>query len=376
MFKKLTIMTTALVILMAAGVLQAQPRTSRGKRKDQQVERKRPQEIKKKADWPGDWQPAVQRETVPGLVPLCDMEADDKYKGQDGGLYGKGKNTPPTEHRVAALKELAKIQPIDAQGRPDPNGKIGLIVVGVSNTSVEFTTFKRIADEDPEKSTSVVIVNTAQAWCDVSVWADANGINPSPERLRVFKDVFGKPVWENADGRIKDAGLTPQQVQVVWIKQAVVGPGGGFPAHAEKFKESLGKVLRIAKKRYPNLRIAYLSSRIYAGNARGPLSPEPYAYEYAYSVRWLIQDQIKGGPNLNYDPARGKVKTPLLLWGPYLWANGTSRRKTDGFVWKAEDFRNDGVHPSRSGCRKVAGLLLDFFKKDPLAKSWFLKNSN
>jgi len=49
MFKKLTIITTASLILLAAGVLQAEPRTSKGKQKDQQVEQKRPQEIKKKA---------------------------------------------------------------------------------------------------------------------------------------------------------------------------------------------------------------------------------------------------------------------------------------------------------------------------------------
>src|SRR4051794_13330720 len=30
-----------------------------------------------------------------GLQPLCDMTAGDRYKGEDGGLYGAGKNEPP-----------------------------------------------------------------------------------------------------------------------------------------------------------------------------------------------------------------------------------------------------------------------------------------
>jgi hypothetical protein len=38
-------------------------------------------------------------------------------------------------------------------------------------------------------------------------------------------------------------------------------------------------------------------------------------------VRWLIRDQIDGRPDLNPDPGKGPVKAPVLLWGPYLWAD-------------------------------------------------------
>ena len=66
-------------------------------------------------------------------------------------------------------------------------------------------------------------------------------------------------------------------------------------------------------------------------------------------------------------------KSPLLLWGPYLWAEGERGRKIDDLVWQPSDFAGDGVHPSMSGRRKVADQLLDSFTTDPLAKSWFLK---
>jgi hypothetical protein len=85
-----------------------------------------------------------------------------------------------------------------------------------------------------------------------------------------------------------------------------------------------------------------------------PLNPEPYAYEGAFVVRWLIQGQLKGDPSLNYDPAKGPVKAPLLLWGPYLWADGTTPRKRDGLIYAARDFDVDGTHPSESGRQKVA----------------------
>ena len=63
-------------------------------------------------------------------------------------------------------------------------------------------------------------------------------------------------------------------------------------------------------------------------NATGGLNPEPYAYESAYAMRWLIQEQMAGRPELNADPSRGAVSVPVLLWGPYLWADGEKGRIT------------------------------------------------
>jgi len=132
-------------------------------------------------------------------------------------------------------------------------------------------------------------------------------------------------------------------------------------------------VVQNAKNRFPNLRIAYLSSRIYGGHATNNLNPEPFAYESAFAVRWLIQDQVKGDSALNFNAEQGEIKAPLLLWGPYLWADGTHPRKVDKLSYGREDFASDGTHPSQSGKEKVAGLLLDFLKNDALAKSWFVQ---
>ena len=51
------------------------------------------------------------------ITPLTEQGAG-KYKGEDGGLYGGGRNEPPPAHLEAALREAAKIQPLDAEGRP------------------------------------------------------------------------------------------------------------------------------------------------------------------------------------------------------------------------------------------------------------------
>ena len=67
-------------------------------------------------------------------------------------------------------------------------------------------------------------------------------------------------------------------------------------------------------------------------------------------------------------------KVPLLLWGPYLWANGEKGRNYDDLVYRREDFHDDGTHPSDAGQQKIAEQILKFFKTDPTAKTWFLKH--
>jgi hypothetical protein len=304
--------------------------------------------------------PPAKAET--GLVPLTELEKGD-YKGESGGLYGNGQNTPLADHLKAAQAEAAKVQPLDAEGKPAADGKIALVSIGMSNTSQEFARFKEVADADPEKSPRVVVVNGAQGGQDAAAWA-----NPGPLAQ-------GRPdVWGVLETRLKEAGVAPAQVQVIWLKQALIQPArlGQFPDHARKIEEDVIPALNRLKAKYRNLRVAYLSSRIYAGYATTALNPEPYAYESAFAVRWLIQAQSKGDPRLNYSPERGEVKAPLLLWGPYLWGDGVKPRKADGLVWKREDLGPDGTHPSDSGRQKVADLLLTFFKTDATARPWFV----
>jgi hypothetical protein len=306
---------------------------------------------------PGPSAATVSSKWSEHLTPLTEL-GTGKYKGEDGGLYGEGRNQPPELHLKAALNEAARIQPLDAQGKPASEGKIVVLSVGMSNTTMEYSQFKRLADADPQKARNVVIVDGAQGGQTGTMWADAKA-----------------RVWPEVENRLKSAGVSARQVQVVWIKQAEAGPArlGEFPAHARTLSTHLASALNLLKEKFPNLRIAYLSSRIYAGYATTPLNPEPYSYESAFAIRWLIQDQIKGQPQLNYDPARGEVKAPLLLWGPYLWADGETPRKVDGLVYKREDLSDrDGTHPSPSGRDKVAQALLKFLKTDSTARPWFV----
>src|SRR4051812_34973795 len=76
------------------------------------------------------------RESI-GLTPLTQMSATDRYKGEDGGLYGHGDNTPPEAHRKAAEAELAKIVPLNAEGQAAADGAIGFVSISMSNATQE-----------------------------------------------------------------------------------------------------------------------------------------------------------------------------------------------------------------------------------------------
>lgn len=294
-------------------------------------------------------------QTSVGLVPLTDLGAD-LYLGQVGGLYPDGQNSMPADHLAAGLAQAQAIQPRAADGSPDPAGKIGLISVGMSNAAAEFSTFVRLANADPAKSESVVVVNGAQGG-----WA-------SNKLVSNGSDAY----WLVLDERLADNGLTPAQVQVVWLKEARSGiKNEPFPQEPQVLQAHLQTIVQEIQVRYPNVKIVYLSSRIYGGYATGPLNPESIAYHSGFAVKWLIEAQINGAPQLNYDPARGEVAAPWLAWGPYLWADGLTPR-SDGLTWACDEFADDGTHPGEPARDKVAALLLEFFKTDETARVWFL----
>jgi lysophospholipase L1-like esterase len=292
--------------------------------------------------------PANQRPAPARLTPLTDMAASDRYEGEDGGLYGGGRNSPPEAHRKAAEAELARMRPLNAEGEPDAEGVIGFVAISMSNATQEFSRFKQVAERSRLKSPKVVIVDCAQGGQAMAEWAPAEA----------------RP-WEEARRRLAAANLSLRQVQAAWVKLANKGPTGSLQEHARQLERDTLAVLQNAKAQFPNLRIVYLGSRTYGGYAVGSLNPEPYAYESAFAARWLIRRQMQGDAELALS------KTPLLLWGPYLWAEGPKGRQVDSLVWERTDFGADGVHPSDSGRQKVAELLLQFLTTDPLAKPWF-----
>lgn len=300
------------------------------------------------ACWSATAPPALaQPQNCPGCVPLTDL-GPGLYLGFQGGLYPGGLNTPPAPHLAAAVDRARQIVPRDAAGAPDPDGLIVFLSFGMSNTTHEFGAFERLEDASPRRNARVVIINTAMAG------VAANQMAPP-----------GASYWSRVDERLSAMGVTPAQVQAAWLKQAHRDNEYEFPERAARLRDDLARIANNLHDRFPNLNLCWVSSRIYTYADFG----EPQSYENGFAAKWLIESQIDGDPALNFDPARGPVESPLLLWGPYLWANGPIPR-ADGLVWLPEDFE-DAVHPSPSGERKVADLLSGFFASDPSSTPWW-----
>jgi hypothetical protein len=290
-----------------------------------------------------------------GVVALCDM-GKGSYKGEEGGLYPGGVNTPPPEHLRTGMKAAREIVPRDAQGRESDDGKIVLLSIGMSNTTMEFQVFVKQAEQDKALNPHLVVVDGAQGGQGADVTA-----------------IPGARYWKVVDERLAAKGVTGAQVQAVWIKQAYFGPWRPFPGEPRKMQGLLVATLHNLHDRFPNLKIAYMSSRIYAGYAIAATNPEPHAYESAFAIKWIIKDQMAGNPELNCDSGRGPVRAPWVAWGPYLWADGIKGRK-DGLVYLRDDLiPTDRTHPSMSGREKVVRLLTDFLKNDPTARTWFVR---
>jgi hypothetical protein len=288
-----------------------------------------------------------------GAVPLFDL-GTGSYLGFPGGLYPNGQNVPPPAHLALGLAAMATVVPRDAAGSPAAGGRIVLLSIGMSNTTQEFSTWMVTANGDPNRNPAVTIVDGAQGGQDAVIVA-----NPAAS------------FWNVVDQRLANAGVTPQQVQVVWLKEAIAGVTGGFPGAATTLQGLLAQIARNLKARYPQVQLCFCSSRTYAGYATTGLNPEPYAYESGFAVKWLLEQQMNGDPQLNSDPGQGPVLAPWLGFGPYLWTDGTTPR-SDGLVWNCSDVQPDGTHPSPSGRAKVSTLLQQFFTGNALAAPWYV----
>jgi len=357
--------------------------------------------------WPG----------LAGVPPLTDFPPGYLYLGTYPGLLYDGSNQAPPDHDAAGRLLAAEVLPRDLAGNVcqtiGPDCKIVFLSIGFSNNTIEFCggagiggdpeapaatqcplptahppylqleSFIHQALVDPEVNHSTVVpVDGAMGGATLDDW------DPTVSGLTQYNRVLTQI--------LTPSGLSASQVQAIWIKDANASPtvslatgGPGNPPDAIIAERHLGNIARALPGIYPNVKQVFISPRIYGGYANtatppNQLNPEPYAYEIGFSIKWLVDSQIRqirgGAPDANAGDLDYRNRTaPWIAWGPYLWANGTTPR-SDGLVWENRDLRypyssgsnvNECTHPSVYGEQKVAGMLLGFMKTTPYT-NWFL----
>lgn len=354
--------------------------------------------------------------------PLMDMTLAQNYLGFQGGLYQNSSSVMPAQHDADGKTAAASIQPRMQNGNVSSNGAVVFLGIGMSNATIEFSAFiTAAAGNSNVNHTTLAMEDGAHGAVTACPWTVAqgspttdcpgvSGVSADNQYDRVRDTVLATAVGApsapaNCGGPPNPVPcLTENQVQAIWLKNANpepalqnVGsmtpttvcanevPPATFVTEACVYEWQLGRTIRAAKSRYPNLKQIFISTRIYAGYATSALNPEPYAYEYGFSGKWLIQAQVDQVNGSGIDPVAGDLNynngtAAWTAWGNYLWADGDTPR-SDGLFWcnsqatppcnGESDYLPDGTHPnSEAGADKVVNVLMDFFASS-VYTPWF-----
>ena len=347
---------------------------------------------------------ALYASTLFVATPVNDL-ATGTYLSFEGGLYENGTDTVPVDHDADGQLFTSETIPLDVNGNPSASGKVVLASMGMSNALIEFGTFETQAKKSTAvNKTSLVLWNSSQSNQVACYWFPAYGspaCSPSTENE-----------YDRIESGLTKAKLSNMQVQVVWVDNANgrthsqnrgCQPQGTLcsslcdptlpgcvnsvnTTNALNEEEEFGEALRAWKTRFPNLKMAFFSSRVFGGYAAGgvdDVDPEPFAYETAFAIQWLIEAQIHQNRTGVIDPVAGDLSypaAPWIAWGPYFWADGPNPR-SDGLVWcfgqtsppcNGEfDFSSAGLHLNTTGAAKTADLMMNFFSTSPYTAPWF-----
>ncbi len=302
------------------------------------------------------------------LKSLIDLQFGT-YLGFQGGLYPDGYNTMPYPHFAAGMNISRQVLPLDTLGNLDLiDGKAGLICLGASTAGNAFNHFKSVAEADPMVNPCLRFVNAALGAKGLEVMIDT---------------VVNSWYWDdNVMVDIADANISRYQVQVIWIMvTSRIDTIMLWPFQPRSVTDKFEALMPILLAKFPNLKQVYASGFGYGGYADPTkefydMIVEPSSYWNNWSIKFLVERQIDGDPDLKYTlPDR---KSPWISWGPHIWADGLRKNVTDGLYWYCTvDYKPDGggYHLSNEGKDKAGELIYNFFKNSTIAADWFRYNA-
>ena len=233
-------------------------------------------------------------------------------------------------------------------------GKIGVVCVGMSNGNRECDDYidKIARTWSADINSEVVVVNCAVGGNAIEKWSD-----PANDGV----------LWDSCkNSKIGAAGLTVDQVRVVWHKAAnqftTMGQGMARPFYPDAesdylvFYDNLTNFAGRVAQQFPNVQAVYSSSRSYGGFSDRIDRGEPLSYEEGHALNtWL-------GDNPSVDGV-------WYGWGPYIWAPDCATGDTNrsGVCYERSDYEGDAIHPAGGARDKISQMLHDRFSTE----SWY-----
>lgn len=258
--------------------------------------------------------PAGPQGTESTLEPIALdlMSASQLYHGLAGGLVDNG-----------------------APVVTPSNGRIVIVAISMSNGFLEFQRFIELYGGHPEVAPQIGLVNCAKGGHALERWLAMESL------------------WEECEQRIRAAGFEPDQVRVVWAKNANQFPSGHtLPDAAADYYDLVQNIAALSQRigeEFPSVQAVFHSSRIYGGYVPAQnqaMRGEPLNYEGGLAINAVIERQ-----------KRGELPgAPWIGWGPYLWSAGEEPNGS-GLAWLPGDYAADAVHPGPTGRTKVADAL-------------------
>jgi hypothetical protein len=275
----------------------------------------------------------IHQAAIAGLVPLDQLGPGTSYQGFSGGLYGDGSNQPSSSLLGAALAAAGQVVPRSYFGAPSSFGKVGIIAIGQSTTKQWFPYFQRLAAG--RLLGQFVLVNAGQDSIVAQNWASSS-----------------QP-WSVADSLVAASRLSRYQVQVAIVDSARIRSwnDGSLPSQVSAYSSNLARIVSIAKAHYPNLGLVYFLP-FHDSEFVSPrrMLQEPFTYQLGFGIQHLVTTQGTG--------------SPVLLWGPYVWAQMANPA-----------YYYDGIHFTSAGRAEMASLMWSFLQTDPAAGRWLWNGS-
>jgi len=289
-------------------------------------------------------------------VPINDLGAGT-YLGFVGGLYPGGIDTPAGKYAKDLLNFSNRIKPLDSNGKASESGRIVFISLGASTGGHNMVALMSKTNNNPLTNPRLTLANCNNGGGNASL----NSImNPSD------------PYWDHVSLILKNRHLSYKQVQVIYLETDDSIPVTSFPERAYQVRDDLKKAMQVCKTKFRHLKLVYVLGRTTTWDKTQVQNIEPAPYYNGWGNKFFIEDQINGAPGTQY---KGDTAVaPLVTWGWYQWADGTTNPRQDGFIW-TKDLTVDGLHATPEGQDTLTTRFQNFLLTDRYASIWYANHA-